>query len=54
MAKISEPKNDTPKNSDDTVKQFIDDCFEALSAGTGKHTQWYRDSRHGVYCILDE
>ena len=54
MARISEPKNDAPKHNDDTVKKLIDECFEALGTGTGNHTQWYRDSRYGSYCILDE
>jgi hypothetical protein len=54
VARISEPTNDAPKNENGTVKKLIDECFEALSIGTGNHTQWYRDSRQGVYCIPDE
>ena len=58
MAKISGTKNPaaSENNADDTVTQLVDECFKTLTAddGTGNHIQWYRDSRHGVYCILDE
>ena len=59
MAMIGETKNGNSKNTtmgDDTVKKLIDDCIDAMANvdERGKHTQWYRDSKHGVYCILDD
>ena len=50
MAKIGGMKHGSAISKiEDTVKQLVDECFNALD-----HTQWYRDSRHGVYCILDD
>ena len=43
-------------SGDEAVKRLIDECFEALATvdDSGKKIQWYEDSRHGVYCILDD
>ena len=50
MAKIGGTKHGAAVSKiEDKVKQLVDECFNALD-----HTQWYRDSRHGVYCILDD
>ena len=56
MAKISGPKYDASNNNDGNghVEKLIDECFNALAVGATNNVQWYRDSQHGVYCILDD
>ena len=52
MAKIGGTKHGAAVSKieiEDKVKQLVDECFNAID-----HTQWYRDSQHGVYCILDD
>ena len=43
-------------SKNDTVSKLIDECFKALDTvdERGKPVRWYEDSRHGVYCILDD
>ena len=54
--KNGDPKNITPDPCNDAVKKLIDDCMNAMITidEQGEQVQWYKDSRHGVYCILDD
>ena len=54
--KNGDSTNTTTAMCNDTVNKPVDECIDAMINvdERGKQTQWYSDSRHGVYCTLDD